>query len=100
VVDSKKDQPNRIFISLYGTDFRVNAKADSIADYYLNFKNLSIKYDINGAQEIYAEPTESADDKLPLELMLIKRSKRLYLLFLSPKKGVEQTPNILYNMVR
>ena len=100
MIVSKKDNPIKIFVSLNGVDCTANMKNDSVADYNLIIKNLSIKYSPNGPQEIQAEPGDYADQRTPLELMFIKNNASLYLLFLSPKNGISLPPKTLYYLIR
>ncbi len=97
VVISKIDKPTNIFISLYGNNSRIVAKGDSLADYYLEFKNLSIKYKADGPLELFAQVGKLAHGPVPLEILFIRQNNKLYILFISPTKGNQLYPGTFYN---
>jgi len=82
VNDSDKGKPSNIFISFGGAGFSKGEKNDTLADYFFECKNLSIKYKANGQQEVFVE----ADSYKPLEIMFLKKEKKLFLIFITPKK--------------
>jgi hypothetical protein len=79
---TKDDKPSNIFISFGGSRFSKIEKNDTIADYFFKCKSLSIKYKANGHQEVFVE----ASDDDPLEIMFLKKEKKLLLIFITPKK--------------
>lgn len=74
---------SNIFISFGGRAFSKNEKNDAIADYFFECKNLSIKYKANGHQEVFV----AANDYKPLEIMFLKKEKKLYLIFITTKES-------------
>jgi hypothetical protein len=75
-------KPSSIFISFGGSGFSESEKNDTVADYLLQCKNLSIKYKANGHQEVFVD----ANGDKPLEIMFLKKEKKLFLIFITPKK--------------
>jgi hypothetical protein len=82
VNDSDNNKPSNIFISFAGEGFSRNKKNDTIADYFFKCKNLSIKYKATGHQEVFVE----ANGYEPLEVMFLKKEKKLFLIFITTKK--------------
>jgi|GEM_PF-2970166 len=76
------DKPSNIFISFGGSGFSIAEKNDTVADYFFDCKNLSIKYKANGHQEVFVK----ADDHRPLEIIFLKHEKKLFLIFITTKK--------------
>jgi len=76
------DKPSNIFISFGGSGFSIAEKNDTVADYFFDCKNLSIKYKANGHQEVFVD----ADDHRPLEIIFLKHEKKLFLIFITTKK--------------
>ena len=93
MVTSKSDAPSNIFISFDGQNLRTVSKDDSLAYYSLEFKSLSIKYNINGPQEIYADIKKSGADIIPIELMFLKKNNMLFMIWMSPKE--DNSTNLL-----
>lgn len=98
MVVSKSDKPSKIFIVLDVTTVPIVAKSDSLIDYFLDFKNLSIKYSNTGSQEVFAEVRQSAE-AIPLEILFLKKNKKLYLLLMSPKKDARLLPKMLCKLI-
>ncbi len=82
VDDSDYVKPSNIFISFAGARFSKGEKNDTIADYFFECKNLSIKYGVNGHQEVFVE----AKGYKPLEIMFLKKEKKMFLIFITTKK--------------
>lgn len=99
MVVAKEDLPSKVFISLYGNSAHTIIKNDSVADYWLNFKNLSIKYNPNGPQELYAETYKNVAGTIPLEITFFRKSTNLYLIFTSPKGTDNLPPKTLYSLL-
>jgi hypothetical protein len=86
MVASKTNKLSSIYVSFGGSKYDINAKNDSLVDYSLKCKHLSIKYNVNGPQEIFAEVANNTEDPIPLEILVFKNRKNLYLAFFSPFK--------------
>jgi len=82
IYDNDTGKPSNIFITFGGRGFSKSEKNDSIADYFFECKNLSIKYMPNGRQEVFVE----ANNYKPLEIMFLKKEKKLFLIFITTKK--------------
>jgi hypothetical protein len=78
------DKPSNIFISFGGSGFSKSEKNDTIADYFFECKNLSIKYKANGTQEIFVD----ANGYKPLEIMFLTKERKLFLIFITTKKDL------------
>jgi hypothetical protein len=85
IKDSDYIGPANIFISFGGSELESTKKNDTIVDYNFSCKNLSIRYEINGPQQIFVNANDG--DK-PLEVMLLKRQRKLFLIFITPKKDL------------
>ncbi|MFI5159324.1 MAG: hypothetical protein ACHQF4_10695 [Sphingobacteriales bacterium] len=89
------DKPLNIYISLEGSALSKKVKNDGFVDYFFKCKNLSIKYKISGHQEVYLETDGSIGQSIPIETIFIKSKKRLFLIFLTPKKDSASYPSAL-----
>lgn len=86
VLVTDNDKPSNMFISFGGSGFSKGEKNDTIADYLFECRNLSIKYEVNGHQEVFVD----ANGDKPLEIMFLKKEKKLFLAFITTKK--DSTP--------
>jgi hypothetical protein len=96
-------KPTSVFLKVLGKNNRILLKNDSIAYYYSDFKNFSIKYDPTGLNDIYGETKGGLFSKvLPIEILFIKRDHSLYLLTMSVYEDASDSkyaPGILYNLI-
>jgi hypothetical protein len=83
--------PSNILITFSGDRFSKNEKNDSIADYFFECKNLSIKYKESVHQDVFVE----AEGHTPLEVMFIKKEKKLFLIFITTKKDSTLFPDAI-----
>jgi len=79
---NSNNKPSDILTSFGGSGFSKRTKNDSIADYFFECENLSIKYGANSHQEVFVD----ANGKKPLEIMFLKKEGKLFLIFITSKK--------------
>ena len=82
VNESDNGKLSNIFISFGGSGLSKSEKNDTIADYFFECKNLSIKFKGNGRQDFFVD----ANGNKPLEIMFLKKEKKLFLIFITTKK--------------
>ena len=81
VTASDNNERSIIFISFGGSGFSKSEKNDTIADYFFECKDLSIKYKANGHQEVFVQ----ANGYRPLEITFLKKERKLFLIFITTK---------------
>jgi hypothetical protein len=85
-----------IFLSLYGDSLSNGILNDSIASYHLLCKNLSIKYEKNGAVQVFMTGGEIT----PSDLLFLKRDKIVYFMLMTTAKPDSFIPReILYDLI-
>lgn len=93
---------SKVYLTLSGDSLKTVIKNDSIFSYHLLCKNFSIRYDENAPIDIFVEGQESfgMTSIIPMDIMLLKRNKIVYLLVMTPNKptGVI-SPNLLLNIL-
>jgi hypothetical protein len=86
----------KIFLSLYGDSLSNGILNDSIASYHLLCKNLSIKFEKNGAVQVFMTGGEIA----PSDLLFLKRGKIVYFMLMTTAKPDSFIPReILYDLI-
>lgn len=86
----------KIFLSLYGDSLSNGILNDSMASYHLLCKNLSIKYEKNGAIQVFMTGGEIA----PSDLLFLKRGKIVYFMLMTTAKPDSFIPReILYDLI-
>lgn len=81
-----KEKIDEVYFTLYGDNTRILKKDDTVAYYYSNFENFSIKYQKEGKIDIYGKAKgNSQGSKAPLEVMFLKRNNNFYLILLTNK---------------
>jgi len=94
-----------IKLKLLGKNNKIILKNDSIAYYYSLFQKFAMQYDQNDTNEIYGEAKGSFlfyTNRLPLEIIFLKRNKNLYLLTMSiylDDQNTSYKPGMLYNII-
>ncbi|MBS1522755.1 MAG: hypothetical protein JST50_17280 [Bacteroidetes bacterium] len=96
-----QDKVSKIYINLYGDDTRIISKNDTLAYYYSKAENFYIKYQPNSPQDFFGSIKEkSIGVKIPMEIMLIKRNKNIYLILLSANDaGIALKPGTLLTLL-
>jgi len=82
---TKPDKPKEIYFALYGDSTRILKKNDTIAYYFSKCTNLSIRFSPEKENDIYGKYLSHNPDKMPLEVMFLKRLNNLYMFVLSSK---------------
>jgi hypothetical protein len=80
---NKPHKPKNIYLDLYGDSTHVLKKNDTIAYYYTDCKNFSIRFTPEGENDIYGECKSRNLSEMPLELMFIKKKSNLFMVILS-----------------
>jgi hypothetical protein len=95
-------KPSKIYLSLSGNNTQILKKNDSIACYYSNFQNFSIKFQKDADDDIYAKANSDnfLTKEVPLEVLFLKRQKNLYLILMSVNdRAISLMPDMLYNLI-
>lgn len=74
-----------IMLNLSGAPIEVIAKNDTLAYYYSKVVSFSIKYSQNESDDIYGSIKTDSTERIPIEIMFIKRNRKFYMALLSPK---------------
>jgi hypothetical protein len=97
----KEEKISRIFLALSGSSVRTLLSNDSIMTYHLNAEYISIRYDEDATTDIVIEPSATSKKSIPMELLLFKQGKVVYLLILYPDDIKEDFPGLsLYNLIQ
>ena len=96
-----REKLSMLYFTLYGDHTQVVKKDDTVAYYYSKFENFSIKYQKEGAIDIYGKIKENfRDAKVPVEIMFLKRNNNLYFILLANKSySANLDLYALYNLV-
>ena len=93
---SPAPRSDNIFLSIYGDSLSNGILDDSIATYHLLCKNFSIKYEKNGAVQVFM----TCGEITPSDLLFLKRGKTVYFMLMTTAKPESVIPrNILYELV-
>jgi hypothetical protein len=96
---TKPIKPKNIFLDLYGDRTHVLIKNDTIAYYQTNCRNFSLKFNLQDKNDIYGECKSKSLSEAPLEIMFLKRNKKLYMLILSATNAnTELKQGMLYGL--
>ena len=87
-----------ILLNIFGNGTQIIEKRDSIAGYYSNFKNLSIEYGKNQAQDNYIKPKDDKES-MPISVYFIKKNHSLYLIILAALNNAPVTPATLKELL-
>ena len=97
---TKPLKPKNIYLDLFGDSTRVLKKNDTIAYYYSKCVNFSVKFDPKMPYDIYGESRSENDSEMPLEILLLKKNKTLYMLILSAKDdGIKIKSGTLFGLL-
>jgi len=97
----QKEKTSSLYFTLYGDHTQVIEKNDSVAYYYSNFENFSIKYKKNDKIDIYGNKRGTTPSlKVPIEIMFLKRTNNLHFILLSNKNNSSNLDKYaLYNLI-
>jgi hypothetical protein len=97
---NKPHKPKNIYFDLYGDSTHILKKNDTIAYYYTNCRNFSIKFNIQDQNDIYCECKSQSFSEVPFELMFLKQGTDLYMLTLSATNAsTKLKQGMLYNLI-
>jgi hypothetical protein len=95
------EKTGQYFFSIGGIDTKLLLKNDSLVYYHSYFKNLSFKYKQSFDNDIYFRTEDDVDGYLPLELLLLKKNKSIYLVIIASKDVRTALPNgFLYKIIQ
>lgn len=99
--ETRPPDPTNIYIDLYGDSTKILKKNDTVACYYTQCVNFSIKFDVQKPMDIYGESQSKRQSEIPIEIMFLKKNNQLYLLTLSAKDdGIKIKPGFLYKLIQ
>lgn len=94
----------KIYLSLLGDSIKTIVKNDSIANYFLNVKNMFVQYKPDSVYQIFIEAKTHFyffSEKQPVSLMFLKKNNTLYFLLLTIRNDDDKLdPNLLYKLVK
>jgi hypothetical protein len=96
---------SRVKLKLIGENNKIILKNDSMAYYYSLFQKFAVQYDKENTNEIYGEAKGSFlfyTNRLPLEILFLKRNHNLYLITMSvylDSKYISYNPGMLYTII-
>jgi len=97
------ESASKIYLSLLGDSIKTIVRNDSIANYFLNVKNMFVQYKPDSVYQIYIEAKSNFyffTQKQPVSLMFLRKNNSLYFLLLTVKNdGDKLDPSLLYNLV-
>jgi hypothetical protein len=90
-----------IYINTYGLDDQTLIKNDTVAYYYSNINNFSIRYGKFEPQDFFGKVNDKyIAGNLPLEILFLKKRSNLYLILMAPNNGSTKLETFeLYNLV-
>jgi hypothetical protein len=74
---------NKVILNIYGDSLQCKVKNDSIICIKLHLDNLVIRYDKNKPADIIFTPQNKSHNKLPIELIFLKKGTYLHILLIS-----------------
>jgi hypothetical protein len=80
---------SKIYVVFGGSGFSVNEKNDSVASYFFKCETLSIYFKPGSHQEIFVKNKDLIKIYIPLEVLFLKRGKRLFLALITTKDESE-----------
>jgi hypothetical protein len=97
-----RETAKTVFFTLFGDKTQIIEKNDSIAYYYSNFKNFSIRYGVSAKIDIYGKIKENSQkNAAPIEIMFFKHNESLYLILLFPEdRNSRLDTHVLSKLVR
>jgi len=99
----KQDTPKNIRLTFAGDSFKTLLKNDSVAYYYLMFRNFSISYGKSGVVDLAAEVKGSSifqKRRQPIEILFLRKNDNLYLLMMSVNQNkINLEPGSLYKII-
>ena len=84
---TKPDKPKNIYFALYGGSTHILKKNDTMAYYFSKCANLSIRFSPETENDIYGKCKSNVSNKVPLEVLFLRRFNNLYMLVLSSKNA-------------
>ena len=95
----KPKKVKNIYFNLFGDSTRVLQKNDTVAYYYSKCTSFSLKFNLQDQNDIYGELKSDNSSEVPLEILFLKKDKRLFLLILSCKNAnSDLNPNMLHDL--
>jgi len=91
-----------LYTTFYGSPLGTVQKSDSLLCYYLQCKNLSVRFAKNAPVDILLKSEGGGFNygSLPLSVLFLQKNNAVYLVTLSPMKaGGSMDRNLLYNIV-
>ncbi|HEY2581033.1 MAG TPA: hypothetical protein VGI43_04465, partial [Mucilaginibacter sp.] len=79
--------PQNIYLDLFGGSTHVLKKNDTIAYYCSRCRNFSIKFGVQQPVDIYGECKSQTFSEVPIEILFLKKDKKIYMLVLSAKNA-------------
>ena len=98
--NTKPKKPKTIFLDLHGDSTMTLVKNDTIAYYYCKCRNFWIRFNADDPNDIYGNLKNENHNEVHLELLILKRNKKLFMLILSSKyDGIYLRQKTLYNLL-
>lgn len=101
---NKKPDAKKVYLTIDGDSVRTIVKNDSLAVFYVHFRKVSIKYNVDSINDIVISTKEDElkGDELPMNLAFVKHHNSLYLIVMSLSSNEEQQllPNALLQMLK
>ena len=97
-----QDKVSKIYFNIHGLQTQIIKKNDTLAYYYSRFKNFSITYKSDGANDFFGGVRDSATyATIPIEIMFLERKNSLYLIMLtSINDKIDLAPGTLFNLMK
>jgi hypothetical protein len=98
-----QDKVSKVYLNIQGLQTQTIKKNGTLAYYYSRFRNFSIKYNSEAAQDFFGSVKDSVSDNvsIPIEIMFLERKKNLYLVILtSTNNKIDLAPGTLMNLIK
>jgi hypothetical protein len=93
---------SKINLTLFGDSLKTIVKNDSIVNYNLKLKNLSVSYNSSNVEAIFCDASEGLNQfsEIPLSIAFVKKKGSLYFILFAPKtSNLKFDQSLLYNLV-
>lgn len=90
---------SRVYLTLHGDAVQQVMQNDSMICYGLRCQDLSVRYGKNEPVDLFVKADKYFSAGVPLSILFYRKSRRLYVLLLSPNKGKSIDPRLLPSLI-
>jgi hypothetical protein len=97
----RSNNVSEIYLTLFGKSITELKREDNVVAYSLLNENVSLRYGVDSAIDIYIESSSTIFDKpKPIQIMILKRDSSVYFVTLTAKKKETLPGNTILSMIK